>query len=613
MKYKSIFLQIFISTIILLNHELVYGQTLLDHKVFINQLKSSSANVYKDCIQKYNSYLEKHPSDITVLIEKCKFIQFAQYNEDEEYNPNQEEFDSCLAFLTKLYPTHPDVLIYQTSLLWEDDLKEIFKKSKISIRNLPEQWSKNNLGVLYSKMADQFYTENEFDSAYAYIQKAISNNNQYQTSLEFARILIKKDKKDQALNAILNNHDSTKDVWALKQKADLLLELKAYSDALNIYNTIDRIDSSYNNNFEISSSLSAVGEYEMARKYLLADTSKNWDKKNALKNLLIHDLSHKDGSTCIKTYNEFRDLGYSVDPLEIYRLKLFISHPLEPWKLRDIFGLITLLVIFLILILLPSLWILPIFFVGIHWNLIESKKSFESLWGLKMFWTISVAYLIASFIPYMTEPDYLYSLFNNSYYSIELSQDKVARISLMFILIFGIFGLLSLRKINFRILLSKNWSIIKSILIGLGILLAFKIVAGIYLKLGMSIFGISKNDLFAVSNSILSSRQEVEAIIATYGNGLALVLLCLFVPLYEEIIFRGVILDSTMRYINFGTANFIQALLFSLIHLNLFLIPVYFLFGIITGIMRKKSGGLLPGLVFHSFNNFFAVLFSILT
>ena len=450
MKNKPLLLCIFFLTISLLNSVLIYGQTVLDHNVFINQLKSSSANFYKDCIQKYNSYLEKHPRDISVLIEKCKFIQLAQYNADEETNPNQQEFDSCLTLLTKSYPINPDVLVYQTSLLWGDELNEIFKKSAESIRKSPEQWSKNNLGLLYSKEASRFYEDNKFDSAIVYIQKAICNDDQYETSFEYAKILLKIGKKDEALNTILKNQDSTKDVWKLQQKADFLLELKAYSAALNVYTAIDKIDTSYNNNFEISSSLSAVGEYEMARKYLLADTSKKWDKKRSLKNLLNHDIAHKDGSTCLKTYNEFRNFGYAVDPLGNYRLKLFISHPLLAWKLRDILGLVTLLLLFIILIILPSIWILPIYFIGTHWNLINSKKSFETLWGLKMFWIVSAAYLIASVIAYFAEPDYLYSLFDSSYYSPELSQIKEARITLIFILFFGIAGVYSLRKINFE-------------------------------------------------------------------------------------------------------------------------------------------------------------------
>jgi CAAX protease family protein len=612
MKIKYSCLQIVISAIALLSSELVFGQDTLDHNIFINQINSSSADVYKECIRKYDSCLLKHPAEVKVMIEKCKFIQLAQYNEDEEYNPNQKEYDSCLAYLIRLYPVHPDVLVYQTSLLWDDELKEIFSKSEESIRESPEQWSKNNLGALYSKMAEQYYDDNNYKSAAIYIKKAIANDDKYKGSLNYVRILIKTDKKELALSALLNSRDSGKEVSFLQQKADLLLELKAYPEALNTYNAIDKIDSSYNNNFEISSTLSAVGEYEQARNYLIADTAKNWNKENALKNLLIHDLDHKDGNTCITTYNRFRDLGYSADPLAIYRIRLFISHPLHAWKIRDISGLITLLIVFLTLIILPYVWILPIYFIGHQWNLIDSKKSQESLWGLKMFWMVSTGYLIASLLAYMCEPAYLYSLLNNSHYSVELSQEKGARISLIFIVIYGIFGFFSLYKIDLRILLSKNWSVIKSILIGFGILIAFKVVSVIYLKLGMSIPGIPKNDLFALSGSMISSRQDIEAIIASYGKGTGFFLICLFVPLYEEIIFRGVILDSAKKYTNFGAANIIQALFFSILHFNLFLIPVYFLFGIITGLMRKKAGGLLPGIVFHSFNNFLAIILIIL-
>jgi membrane protease YdiL (CAAX protease family) len=613
MKHKCLLRQILLLSILILISGKSYAQKILDHSIFINQLNNSSEILYKECIQKYDSYLEKHPTDVSVLIEKCKFVQLAQYNEDEEYNPNQEEFDSCLTYLTRLYPMHPDVLLFQTSLSWADELKEVFKKSEESIKNSPESWSKTNLGELYSKMADQFYNDEKMKPALEYIEKAISNDNKYENSIIYAKILIKLGKTDQALKAILNNPDTTKEIWSLKEKADLLLELKAYQEALKVFNMIDKIDSTYNNNFEISSTLSSVGEYKLARKYLVADTLKNWNKRNALKNLFIHDLKYEDASTCLNTYNEYRGIGFSCDPFGIYRIRLLLSHPLLPWKLRDIFGPILLLIVLFILFLIPSIWILPIYFVGHHWGLLNSKKTFETLWGLKVFWIVSAGYLIASFLGYLADPDSLYSLFNKSYLNIDLTQESNAKVSLIFISVFGLVGLFSLGRRNLKVLLSKNWSIIKSILIGFGILLAFKIITVVYLKLGISFLGISKKDLFAVTNLILSSKQDIEAIITTYNNGFSLFLLCLFVPLYEEIIFRGVILDSTMRYINFGTANFIQASLFSIIHMNLFLMPLYFLFGLITGFMRRYSGGLLSGIAFHSINNFLAVIMLILT
>jgi membrane protease YdiL (CAAX protease family) len=251
---------------------------------------------------------------------------------------------------------------------------------------------------------------------------------------------------------------------------------------------------------------------------------------------------------------------------------------------------------------------LPVYFIGQNWNLTAKNKSFESHWGLKMFWFVSSGFLIASFCSIIADPERLYSLFNSSYSSVELTKEKEGVMSLIFMLVFALFSLASLYKVNPKILLSKNWSISKSILLGIGILLAFKIITGIYIRIGMAGFGISKADLTCIPDFLLSSRQNIDAIVSTYGKGAGFIIFCLLVPFYEEIVFRGVILDSCHRYINFNTANILQALLFSTAHMSLFLFPVFFLFGISTGVMRKKSGGLLSGIVFHVVNNSLAII-----
>jgi uncharacterized protein len=607
MKSRLLLFYLFSSALSIFMGGLLSGQTTLDHQVFLKEMENSSDNVYRKCIGQYEAYLSKAPTDVAVNIEMCKFILYAQYDDEEEYNPNQEAFDSCLKSLVTLFPDNPEVLIFQTTLEWGDDLKEVFRKAEEAINDHPEAWSKKNLSLLYAKMADQYYNDEDYKKAHEYIKKAIANDDYYLSSLEYAQILFKLKRNKDAISALTDGKDTIKDTWHLNQRADLLIELKAYPQAMEVYNQIDLIDSSYNNNQELSGALDAVGEHESARKYLIADTSKYWDKKTALRNLLIHDLKYEDGTKSLVTYNQYRDLGYSADPVGMYRLKLFISHPLQAFKFRDLTGIITFLLILILLFIIPSIWILPVYFLGHHWNFINENKPDKLLWGLKMYWFVSFGYLLANFIAYASVPETFYSLIDNLVNRSDLSIEKDALTTLIFIIVFGICGLAALYKVNLKILLSCNWSVKMSILMGIGILFAFKFIAGIYMIIGIKVFGISSEYLTTLPNLLLSVRQNIEPVLNTYGKGTGFLLIGLFVPLYEEVIFRGVILDSCQRYINFNTANIIQALLFSLGHMSLFLLPLYFVFGILTGIMRRRSGGLLPGIVFHAVNNSLAI------
>ncbi len=605
MKNKPFLLLISIS-VFLLSSTILNGQTPFDHQKFIEEIKNSSTNIYKQCIEKYDDHLNKFPEDVLVHIEKCKFIANAQYDEYEEYNPNQEQFDSCLAKLKKRFPTNPDALLYQTECLWGDELKEVLEKAKEIIDENPQDWTNEKKGLLYSKIANQNYSDSEYQLANFNITKAITFDSKYETSLTYARILTKINKNDKALEVLTAEQDTSAEIWELNQKADLLLELKAYSKALDLYNKINEKDSSYIRNSELASTLVGVGEFAYARKYLVADTAKSWDKEGALRNLLLHDLKYHSSDTCITTYNKFRDIGYSVDPLGVYRIKLFLSHPLQGWSFRDIAGLTVFMLILLVLVVIPYFWILPVYFVGHHWKFITREKPYQPQWGLKMFWFVSFGLLFATFIPAVAVPEYLGFILNTNNYA-ELASEQRALIYIIFILTFAIFGLVALYKKDLRVLLSNNWSIQKSIGIGLGILLAFKLVSVIYVKIGMSGFGITLEDLASIPNIFLASKQDIEPIITNYGKLIGFSLICILVPIYEEIIFRGVVLDAILGYINFNSANIIQSALFASIHGNLFLFPVFFFFGLIAGIMRKKSGGLLPGIVFHIVNNMLAI------
>lgn len=588
------------------------GAKTLDHELFLREMQNSSNQVYLQCLSKYDEYLSEFPDDIEVLIEKCKFIQFAQYSEDEEYNPNQTEFDNCVAYLTENFPDSPEVLIFQTSFLWGEELQAIFTKAEESIENNPEKWSDENLAALYFKMATSHYWNEETEQAYKYITKAIEKNDEHESSLEHVQILIEMGNKEEALNLLLTKNDTTKVTWELSQKANLLLQLEAYSEALELYEQINEIDSTFNNNLEIANTLEATGAFDSARPYLLADTSQHWDKELAIRNLLIHDIKYQDGAKCVQTYNSYRDLGYFTDSIGIYRLKIFFLHPFQPLKIRDFVSLFGFLLCIALLLVLPSIWILPIYFIGHYFKFLDKNQSLKTQWGLKAFWFVSAGYLLASFFSVFINPELLYSFLNSSYLSPELTENQMGLAALIFILLFSVFGFAPLYKKNLSILGGNSWSVGKSLLVALGLILVYKAVTTLYVQIGVLHFDLSIGKIASTFPIFLSSEQEVQALISTYGGLAGFFIVALLVPIYEEIIFRGVIFDACQKYLNANSAIAIQALLFATVHLDLFLFPAFFLFGIMTGVLRKKSGGLLSGIVFHIINNALAVIVLIL-
>ena len=95
-----------------------------------------------------------------------------------------------------------------------------------------------------------------------------------------------------------------------------------------------------------------------------------------------------------------------------------------------------------------------------------------------------------------------------------------------------------------------------------------------------------------------------------HGPVLTLVLMAILVPVYEEIVFRGLLLGGMARHISFGWANTIQAVLFALIHNDLPRFLFYFAMGVVTGMLVRKTRSILPAIALHAINNavFFLVM-----
>lgn len=577
----------------------------LDHKIFLKEIENSGDVIYSNCIKQYDEYIELNPNDISVLIEKCKFIDLAQYDDYEDYNPNQEEFDSCFNFLKDHFPSNPEFLLYKTSYLWGDEQEEAFKEAEESVNNHPNEWSKEMLSELYLALYDHYYWNEEYQEAYSTIQKAIAIDRTLYNSLKHAKVLVKLDYNEIAMPILTSGIDSTLSTWEQTDKAELLLQLKAYDKALEIYNYISSVDSTYNNNSEIAKTFEGLGDHETAREYLVKDTSMYYKKEVALKQILLHDFKYGNITDSAKIYNEYRDFGFKADPLGIYRIKLFFHQPSLPWKFRDTLGILVLILTILSFVIIPYIWILPVYFIGTYWGYKTKNKENKTYWGLKAFWFISFGYLLASLIGPLFCTEYFYSLLTRDSYDVATA--NLAKVNTAFIVSLAIFGFSLLYKKRINELVSNKWSIGKTVLISLISFFAFKIISFIYIKIGISHLGISADEFASYFSFFLSSKKEIIAILTTYGKLISLIIICILVPIYEEIIFRGVILDSCERYINFRSANLIQAALFGAIHMDLYLFPIFFLFGITTGIIRRKSGGLLGGIVFHAFNNLLAL------
>jgi membrane protease YdiL (CAAX protease family) len=135
---------------------------------------------------------------------------------------------------------------------------------------------------------------------------------------------------------------------------------------------------------------------------------------------------------------------------------------------------------------------------------------------------------------------------------------------------------------------------------------------GLFVCLGASMVG------FLVTTAI---SWVMEAVFGLYSippnivlpqgiaaNVVSIVSMTLVPAVFEELLFRGAILQSLRRFGD-GFAMIVSAVLFGLLHGNLSQMPTTFLLGLLFAYFVLRTGSILPAMFFHFVNNGLATAF----
>ncbi len=116
--------------------------------------------------------------------------------------------------------------------------------------------------------------------------------------------------------------------------------------------------------------------------------------------------------------------------------------------------------------------------------------------------------------------------------------------------------------------------------------------------------------LFAVTG-YQPVTSDITTPVTLPGLVLYFILLAVLPPIFEEIAFRGILMQSLRRFGD-GFALLISALLFGLFHLNMVQAPYAFLLGLWFGYLVLRTGSLRISMVLHACINLSAGVMSIL-
>lgn len=157
-----------------------------------------------------------------------------------------------------------------------------------------------------------------------------------------------------------------------------------------------------------------------------------------------------------------------------------------------------------------------------------------------------------------------------------------------------------------------------SMLLSLALLWGYvRLRGGKGLHIRHSVAGLNPNIILLGVVWVLSAQVVLEPLVTLLpsydatgvGRGFwACVTACVSAPVLEELLFRGVILESVRRGWGAVVAVVVSALLFGLIHVQPATVVVGVVAGLIFGLMYLRTSSLFSTIIIHSVNNAIALM-----
>lgn len=604
--FRKVFL--FLSFFFLCSSSILIGQnshkTPLTSQEYLENLSNSKDSLYNEIIRNFNLYLTKHPNDVSVRIHRCEVIEKSYYDSYEDYNPKQEEFDFCLDQLLKDFPLNQEVLLYKLKRVYGDSAK-LFSE-KVIERNVknPGLWNDRNLALFYQKLAQINNYENNNNESIKYAKIAQGLNDTLDLSILLANNYIDLKNLKLAESILISKLDSTKNLWELRTKANLLLKVGNAEKALEAYKAVMKDSSIWIDEENVANVLLKNGHYDQAREFFLKDMEGGYRPERALQQLYQFDYKYSIPDTALSTYNKLMDVSFTQDAFGKYRIQMLLKKPFSGWQFSDILKFLLSLLIILLLFLIPYLWVLPLYFLSNKYFRNKKQLSLEgSEWGLKDFWLVSSAILILQFI-YLFIFNYgeLLSYFNDDVFieeEVAVNPTEATGVFFYFSMMAIIVAVFVIKRKKY-FLGTGNWTIGRCIGNGIGAALSLKICHAILVKIG-----VFPSLDFSGEATIVESIQSINQF---YHPFIGFILIVIIVPVYEEYLFRAILLTAMEKRVGYIISTILQSVFFALMHDNLGLFFFYVAFGLVAGHFVRKSDSILPGIIFHSTNNFIAFM-----
>lgn len=570
------------------------------YKLLVERVTRAQADQYGVIVAEYDVYVAAHPDDVVARIEKCRFIRQFSDSEDFSIEAAADDAERCDQAL-RVAPFDNDgrAQLYLLDQVYGEAL--VTQAEKLLPESYP--WPQVLRARLYEKLADGHRTKNP-DLAASELASAVQLDPLSSRRVEVAQHLVKLGATQRALRLI---RAAPAAAWAhlpVYQAASLLIELGAPEEAAQLLQAHPASGDSRNSTFLLAHALALAGRISAARDVYsnaLGPGDLKWGQR-WLTEYFQFELDHGTRKQAEGAYGRLRDSAADSDPWGRFRLALSLRHPGAAWTLRDVRGVVRLLALLSILTLIPALVVGPVHYRSLAKRL-RGLMPEPGSWGLRSLWyALAVVLIVPTLAAYACAYDTFATLTSSFTNSRSASGSDVAALGKMLVwqtIVMALCGVPLLRRVDREFFLGKasiratfGWTLLA--LVGCG---AAATTLGFALQ--------AYRHLAALGDLTTQALQSIQG---AYGYWAALALVAIFVPAIEEVLFRGVILQSLSRYISFRWAAALQAALFAGMHETTQALPYVFLLGLLAAWLVSRTGGLLAPMFLHGINN--AVVFA---
>lgn len=114
--------------------------------------------------------------------------------------------------------------------------------------------------------------------------------------------------------------------------------------------------------------------------------------------------------------------------------------------------------------------------------------------------------------------------------------------------------------------------------------------------------------VYFLSSKFKSYGQVSESIVSAHGSVLSMICIIVLIPIFEEILFRGLIFNELKKNMNIVIAVIVQALIFGLAHGNMLQGIYAFILGVILSILYIYTKSIWSNIIGHIVFNLFGSL-----